>query len=135
MDQPNDRISQTESIRFRTGAGMPSRLGSQQLRDETTAVLELVKNSYDADATTVRISFKEADGESILNIEDDGSYRGSTPPNAAEEARRIPTGTSALEFYGTAVECDRTVNPGKKVTGCRPIGPTHAIGSEAYSFA
>ena len=73
MDQPNDRISQTESIRFRTGAGMPSRLGSQQLRDETTAVLELVKNLYDADATTVRISFKEADGESILNIEDDGS--------------------------------------------------------------
>ena len=54
MDQPNDRISQTESIRFRTGAGMPSRLGSQQLRDETTAVLELVKNLYDADATTVR---------------------------------------------------------------------------------
>src|SRR3990170_4885206 len=78
MDQPDDRISQIGSIRFRTGAAMPSRLGSEQLRDETTAVLELVKNSYDADATTVKIIFKEADGESILIIEDDGSGMTST---------------------------------------------------------
>ena len=32
-------------LRFRTGAAMPSRLGSEQLKDEITAAIELVKNS------------------------------------------------------------------------------------------
>jgi DNA mismatch repair ATPase MutL len=51
---------------------MPSRLGSEQLRDEVTAVIELVKNAYDADATHVRLEFRTSDGEPALRIQDDG---------------------------------------------------------------
>ena len=60
-------------LRFRTGAAMPSRLGSQQLRDEFTAVLELVKNAYDADATEARITLREAEERQELIIGDNGS--------------------------------------------------------------
>ncbi len=62
-----------ESLRFRTGAAMPSRLGSEQLKDEVTAVIELVKNAYDADATNVRLDFRDSEAELALRIQDDGA--------------------------------------------------------------
>ncbi len=48
-------------------------LGRDNISSPTIAVLELVKNAYDADATHVRITFRQAskDGGEIL-IEDDG---------------------------------------------------------------
>lgn len=65
-------LPESQTLRFRTGAAMPSRLGSQQLKDEITAVLELVKNAYDADATIVRVEFRDGpDGQAFL-IRDDG---------------------------------------------------------------
>ncbi len=60
-------------LRFRTGAAMISRLGSEQLKDDITAVLELVKNSYDADATEVRVELQDLDEGQRLRIRDDGS--------------------------------------------------------------
>jgi len=60
-------------LRFRTGAAMLTRLGSEQLKDEITAVIELVKNSYDADATTVRVELRESDEGHMLRIEDNGT--------------------------------------------------------------
>ncbi len=64
--------SQQRVLRFRTGAAMPARLGAEQLKDETTAVIELVKNAYDADATEVTVEFSESDGQKIV-IQDNGS--------------------------------------------------------------
>ncbi len=52
---------------------MPSRLGSEQLKDEITAVLELVKNAYDADATSVRVEFRGLGESQALRIQDDGT--------------------------------------------------------------
>jgi len=64
----------TESnLRFRTGAAMLARLGSEQLKDELTAVIELVKNAYDADATQVRFQIEDASDGQRLIIEDDGA--------------------------------------------------------------
>ncbi len=65
--EPEGRV-----LRFRTGAAMPARLGAEQLKDETTAVIELVKNAYDADATEVTVEFSESDGQRIV-IQDNGS--------------------------------------------------------------
>ncbi len=48
-----DRVEDRMVLRFRTGAAMPARLGAEQLKDEITAVIELVKNAYDADASLV----------------------------------------------------------------------------------
>src|SRR6266704_5010455 len=62
-----------DSLRFRTGAAMLSRLGSEQLKDEITAVIELVKNSYDADATSVLLELRNVNAEQRLVIQDDGT--------------------------------------------------------------
>lgn len=40
-------------------------LGEDLIKDEKTALIELVKNSYDADATNINIFFKNF--EKILN--------------------------------------------------------------------
>lgn len=47
-------------------------LGRQSIRDHTTAVLELVKNSYDADATTVIISVIGKAPVPLIRISDNG---------------------------------------------------------------
>ena len=46
--------------------------GSQSISDDKSAVFELIKNSRDADATSVSVSFEDSkDGQRIV-IEDDG---------------------------------------------------------------
>ncbi len=60
-------------LRFRTGAALLVRLGSEQLKDEITAVIELVKNSYDADATSVVLELRNVDGGQRIIIQDDGT--------------------------------------------------------------
>ncbi|MDO8747993.1 MAG: sensor histidine kinase [Candidatus Omnitrophota bacterium] len=56
-------------------------IGDQLIRNEKVALMELIKNSYDADASWVQvrfINFKDEDGElkikndSVIEIEDDG---------------------------------------------------------------
>ena len=71
--QPVDHTPEIEPLRFRTGAKMLARLGSEQLRDDITAVTELVKNAYDADATKVVLELRDTvEGQRLL-IEDDGA--------------------------------------------------------------
>ncbi len=62
-----------DSLRFRTGAAMLTRLGSEQLKDEITAVIELVKNSYDADANYVLLELRNASDGQRLIIQDNGT--------------------------------------------------------------
>ncbi len=67
-------VSESEGkLRFRTGAAMLARLGSEQLRDEVTAVIELVKNAYDADATSVHVELRQTEQGQILRIQDNGT--------------------------------------------------------------
>ncbi|WP_060874326.1 ATP-binding protein [Myroides odoratus] len=63
-----------ENIRFSVDAGVIDRLGSELVARQETAVSELVKNSYDADATKVHICFENTDNSGgTLYIEDNGS--------------------------------------------------------------
>ena len=39
-----------EHLRFRADAGTIAQLGHDSIKDHTTAIIELVKNGYDADA-------------------------------------------------------------------------------------
>src|SRR5712671_1615055 len=48
-------------------------LGADLVTNDVVAIIELVKNAYDAYATEVEIRFKEGDGAQILEIEDNGS--------------------------------------------------------------
>ena len=47
------------NIRFSVDAGIINRLGMELVARHETAVSELVKNAYDADATNVKILFKD----------------------------------------------------------------------------
>lgn len=59
------------SMRFTVDAGMIDRLGRELVGRHETAVAELVKNAYDADATTVAIHFNNTDNFNGQVIIDD----------------------------------------------------------------
>ena len=62
-----------DNVRFAVDAGVIDRLGKELVARPETAVSELVKNSYDADAKNVDITFIDSDEEGgTLIIEDDG---------------------------------------------------------------
>lgn len=62
-----------DNIRFSVDAGVIDRLGTELVARQETAVSELVKNSYDADAKEVILKFKDSNsiGGTLL-IDDDG---------------------------------------------------------------
>lgn len=63
-----------KQVRFSVDAGIINRLGKELVGKRETAVSELVKNAYDADATNVKLIFENAwnDG-GTLTIEDNGT--------------------------------------------------------------
>ncbi|MGW8342907.1 ATP-binding protein [Xanthomonas axonopodis pv. khayae] len=59
--------------KFKVDARVLLSLGRESIKDQTTALMELIKNAYDADAENVQIEIPEdSDGEQILRIKDDG---------------------------------------------------------------
>ncbi len=71
MDEKNLDI--TGGVRFSVDAGIINRLGKELVGRAETAVSELVKNSYDADANNVILNFINTDKEGgTLIITDDG---------------------------------------------------------------
>lgn len=69
MDLEKENIK----VPFTVDAGIINRLGQELVAKEATAVSELVKNSYDADAREVTLLFEDAETHGgILTIEDDG---------------------------------------------------------------
>ena len=62
-----------EQVRFSIDAGLIDRLGKELVARQETAVSELVKNCYDADANNVTLSFIDSDIiGGTLKIQDDG---------------------------------------------------------------
>ena len=67
-----------EKLPIRPYARLLTMLGDQLIRNERTALVELIKNSYDADADWVRVSFEvfnddmSANEKSIIKIQDNG---------------------------------------------------------------
>ena len=55
---------------FRISSGLKNLIGSELITDNFVAVFELVKNSFDAKAKEVKISFKD-----IYSIEKTGNIR------------------------------------------------------------
>ena len=61
-------------VRFSVDAGLIDRLGRELVTRQETAVSELIKNAYDADATSVDMRFEEtAQSNGTLTITDNGS--------------------------------------------------------------
>ena len=65
--------SDKENVHFSVDAGIIDRLGKELVARHETALSELVKNAYDADATTVDLIFENTDKiGGTLTITDDG---------------------------------------------------------------
>jgi len=64
----------SEKPGFKTRAGVINQLGDQLIKNDGIALLELIKNAYDADASYCRVSMKGIDkkGEGAIEILDDG---------------------------------------------------------------
>ncbi len=60
--------------KFKANAKLFSQLGEQLIKTENVAIIELVKNSYDADAKKVNIVLHNIDifGQGTITVEDDG---------------------------------------------------------------
>ena len=75
--------AKTEILTFKPYARLLTMIGDQLIRNECVALMELIKNAYDADANWVRISFNGFDDKwhpgktASIVIEDDGC--GMTP--------------------------------------------------------
>lgn len=67
-----------DHLRFSTDAGTIAHLGRDSIKDHTTAVLELVKNAYDADAEKVEIDIVLNDKDSYIRIADSGTGMSQT---------------------------------------------------------
>lgn len=63
-----------ENLSFKPRARLMLQLGEQLIRNESIALLELVKNAYDADASRVKVIMKNVDDQEkgVIVIEDDG---------------------------------------------------------------
>ncbi len=68
-------MSDIEKVYFTVDAGIINRLGLELVSKQETAVAELVKNAYDADATEVKVTFSDASTAlgGTLRIEDNGA--------------------------------------------------------------
>lgn len=65
--------NQINNIGFTIDAGLIQRLGFELVGRAETAVSELIKNSYDADATVVEVDFINTDDTGgVLIIKDNG---------------------------------------------------------------
>ena len=63
----------SEKFYFEADAAIVTRLGRELVSKQETALIELIKNGFDADATEVSVVFSEDMGDRYLEIRDNGS--------------------------------------------------------------
>ncbi|HJY49565.1 MAG TPA: ATP-binding protein, partial [Stellaceae bacterium] len=63
----------SEELFFETDAAIITRLGRELVAKQETALIELVKNGFDADATEVDVVFEGSGSNASLEVRDNGS--------------------------------------------------------------
>lgn len=102
-----------KEIRFSIDAGLINRLGKELVGRHETAVSELVKNAYDADATEVNLIFEKAwQTGGILHIEDNGV--GMTRNQLVNGFMRL---SSSEKIHNPVSEKYERIRAGKKGIG------------------
>ena len=114
-----------DNVPFSVTARVAMQLGRESISNSIVAILELVKNAYDADAETVKIRFGNLDQDRpVLVIEDDGN--GMTEQQLREgwlvigtsnkllsgqssRKKRVLTGEKGLGRLGLDRLCEKTV--------------------------
>lgn len=68
------QLAKMDPIRFSVEASLVHRLGEESVSDQVLSLIELIKNSYDADATEVTVILRNLrTGAAHITIADDGS--------------------------------------------------------------
>ncbi len=65
MDDTPTAPSKTGHAKMRPRARLISLIGDEMVSDECVAIVELVKNAFDADASVVRVAFGGSSGISV----------------------------------------------------------------------
>ncbi|MEY9096511.1 ATP-binding protein [Paenibacillus sp. RC84] len=117
------------SNKFRTKARAVELLGRKQIRDDITALIELMKNSYDADAEMVVVDFTLEDESPYLLLYDDG--QGMTEQELLEKWLVIGTDSKKKEK-----SLQRSRKKGRRLMGEKGIGrlASAALGEELVMF-
>ncbi len=104
----------SESPRFSVDTHLFRELGALLVGRDSTALVELIKNTYDADASTVTITAEGlADGSGSITVEDDGV--GMTPEEFEAGFLRI---ASRSKEQGDR----RSTRYGRRFTGAKGVG-------------
>lgn len=112
---------------FKTKARTVELLGRKQIRDSVTAIAELMKNAYDADAPSLRVEFNTASNEPRVIIADSGSGMSQNDI----ESKWLVLGTSSKTHKRA-----RTTASGRPLMGAKGIGrlAASAVGRQLWMF-
>ena len=111
---------QSKSV-FKPRARLLLQLGDQLIKNENIAVLELVKNSYDADARNITIKMERVDDKQFGRIEiiDDGSGMDDDviknawlEPGSDYKAKQYQNDCSEIANYGGGKKFRCVYSPG-----------------------
>lgn len=101
-----------DTVRFTVDADHVSRLGLELVSKKETALSEIIKNSYDADADTVYVDFNSEGNQSWIKVLDNGS--GMSREELINGFMRISTSMKKNEEYSNKY--------GRKRAGKKGIG-------------
>lgn len=95
----SSKIAETDpnKVRFTVDAAHVNRLGLELVSKRETALSELIKNSYDADASFVNVVFN--DDENTLTLTDNGV--GMTRKELIDGFMRLSTGMKSVNTYSS----------------------------------
>ena len=121
----------TETLSFKAHARLLTMLGEQLIKNERIALVELVKNSYDADATAVHVDFRgfgsdySVGPKSAIVITDNGS-------GMSERVIRTAWMNPATPSKALSKRANPVTPKGRKLQGEKGIGrfATFKLGSE-----
>ena len=112
MEVTNHNIIEEAETQFTTDSQLLSELGERLISSEYIALAELVKNSYDADATKVNIWIVEKAEERLLHLKDDGN--GMNKEQFLSEWMKVGTRAKLKDKSSTTYS--------RKITGSKGIG-------------
>lgn len=119
------------NVRFTVDSGVIERLGRELVARHETAVSELVKNAYDADASFVSLKFLNVDNKGgTLIIEDDGS--GMTRNQLVNGFMRISSTAKIHEPVSPKYKRDRAGKKGIGRFSAQRLGDKLTILTQTY---
>jgi len=75
-----------EKLTFTVDSALLNELGERLVESAYTALIELVKNSYDADATHVQVTFSVGEDDTFVSIRPNRHFY---PSNSAARSHRV----------------------------------------------